>query len=266
MRVFYGHGAKSIPPGFVILAFSTLFLGCAAKPEPATTLLRGVFPNEYLITSPSGQRIFIDPVTPAFLPPDLNAADILVVTNDTWMDVYNPDIVSAFPGRKLVAEAGSISAADAEIVSVPGKYGDLDYRRSLKGGYFMVSIKTPDANIFHLGQTSQSALNGEQAQLAGDVDILIGSIYIWTDDETLNIARPKLLEKIAPRIFIPAGFNDPKLDAALARYQGFYSKRGPDFFRVDRALLTEGRIKLLILDPSEVFVDYLKRTRKLKPL
>jgi hypothetical protein len=250
---------------FAFLILSSGFPSAAGAQEESIVIYRSPYNESMLVVVPSGERIFINVGVKSFLPPDLSSRDVLVVTHDTWWDVYNPEIIAAFPGRKLIAEKGVIELKGARITTIPAYYQDNTHI-SDKGGYFAILIEAAGLRFLHMGEAGQSAPTASQAPYFMQPDILYGTLYVNSDDHAVNSARMRFIPAVRPRLVIPAGHNDISLKKVLKDYRGMYNP-APDARLILNAKNLPSREKpgLIVLESLPPVLEHYIRTYGLVP-
>lgn len=248
------HKMKMLTLLLILILFG-LFMGCKSEAEPFVEVkMHG---DELTLTLPSGRRIFFNIIQEDSLPEDLTEDDILLVSHDAFIDMYNPAITEPFAGPKLIAESGSLSFDDVEILSIPSKFGD-DQIMKEKGGYFIYIIKVADLKIVHFGEMSQYSLSKSQKEAVDGADLAFYPLCNFYDDTynyILNAGRMEMLAEVNAKILVPMMLNREALIKASERFNRPMNYLTPESSRLllSKSIVPKKQL-FLIMDELNSFV------------
>ena len=190
----------------------------AASPPAASPPAKGVSlrygGNAQVELVAPGGRVLIDVWDPSALSAPPAAGDVLLTSHD-HDDHLVAEFVQSFPGKQLYIEAGKLSGAGAEIVSIPAAHSQGEPLRPRGGSDYIFVIEMGGLRIAHFGDIGQDALTPAQLRALGDVDVAITQFdNSFSQMDLENKKGFALMEQVKPRLIVPTHSSTRAVDYA----------------------------------------------------
>lgn len=172
-----------------------------------------------------GSRVLIDVHDPGVLSSPPKAMDILLTTHNHG-DHRRLDFVKDFPGQQLDIKVGQIQLPGITIRGIASAHNDDDPFKDEGGSNYIFIIDMAGLRIAHFGDIGQVALNPDQLQALGKVDIAITQLANpYSDMNAQNKKGFKLMDQVKPKLIIPTHIMDYGASAKLAaeKWESFES-------------------------------------------
>jgi len=176
--------------------------------EPIVGRLRWYGQGCFMITSPEGVKVLIDPFKNLDYPEPKVSPDIILVSHEHF-DSNNVNVSSNTARiirglRQNTLNDVNVVLKDVKITNVLS-YHDKSHG-ALRGLNSIFIIKTPELSYVHLGNLGH-ILNEKQIEKIGKADVLmipVGGFYVLDYKDATRV-----MKKLAPRITIPMYYATP---------------------------------------------------------
>jgi L-ascorbate metabolism protein UlaG (beta-lactamase superfamily) len=206
---------------FRVSKLTTVVLSLAYLLTPATYAAEQAITIEYvahasfLITSPAGDRLLIDPygdqIWIGYDFPAGMSSDAVLITHPHYDHDGGTSRGQAAPwpdAVRVLREPGDVSIGEIRISGVAGKHAD-PYGKEFGQTNTIWLLESAGIRIVHLGDNGP--LSNDAAEELGDVDILMipidAEFHILKEQEIRDI-----VERLTPRIIIPMHYRIPELE------------------------------------------------------
>jgi len=175
------------------------------------------------LISSLGNRVLVDIHDPGKLSTPVSKQDILLTTH-THFDHVNDNFLSSFPGQQLFARTGKLSAPGLMVTGIASAHNSGERLRPEGGTNYIYLVEMDGFRIAHFGDIGQDALNQDQLDQLGSVDIAISQLANpYSDMNIQNRKGLKLIEQIKPGFIIPTHLNLETATAAVEQWGGTYT-------------------------------------------
>lgn len=193
----------------VVLALTTLALYGGSQPGPAAghPSLQYLGHSCFVITTPSGERLLIDPFAsgewPGLTLPYVHADRVLVThphwDHNAWREVRG--------GPKVIEEPGRVEGKDFVITGIAGRHAETG-GASINWRNTIYLVETGGVRLCHLGDNGP--VTPELKTLIGAVDVLMlpvdGEKRVLTYDQADG-----WIDALSPRLVLPMHYRLPGL-------------------------------------------------------
>jgi len=188
------------------------------------------------LVTQQGRHIYIDAFFTDSMARKPNADDVLLITH-LHPDHYDETFTRAFPGKKLVAEPGSIVLPDVRITSIPAAHNPEDQIQDKDASDYIFLVEIGGLRIVHFGDLGETSLTDGQMTTLGQVDVAISQLNNpYSEMDLTNRTGFSQMNQVKPRIFIPTHmWGDPATaQAAVAAWPPGYCSQKPLHLAADK--------------------------------
>ncbi|MBN1410961.1 MAG: MBL fold metallo-hydrolase [Spirochaetales bacterium] len=158
---------------------------------------------QFELTSPEGTRVLIDVYDPALLSRPATEKDVLLTTH-SHTDHYNNNFVESFKGTKIMMREAELTLPDVRIRSIASAHNANLPLLPEGGSNYIFVIDMGGLRIVHFGDIGQDALNPQQLEIIGKVDIAISQLANnFSSMSFYNKKGFNLMDQVKPRLLLP---------------------------------------------------------------
>jgi len=243
------------PLRFLVLLLVLLLVGARPLPAQAPVQVHWLGHSAFMIVSPGGTRVLIDPFPPevGYSVRKVPAEDVMITSN-----LFDHKYVAMAEGNPRVLHG---LTREGEWTRLRADVGDFRIRAlpswqdnekgAIRGKNSMFLLETGGLRLLHAGNLGHDLDERTRAEL-GRLDLFmvpVGGIYTLDGKQAAAVVR-----SLAPRVAVPMHFKTPALRFQLQPPTKFLSQF-PDFQKAKSLSLTRDTPP----PPTKVFLlDYLR--------
>ncbi len=208
----------------------------------------------FLITSPDGVKILLDPFGPqvGYPMPEVSP-DLVLITHEHYDHNYakmakgNAKVIHGLDPATQDFNRVSETIKDVKVYSVPSDHDDKNGKE--RGKNAIMALEMPGMRIIHLGDLG-AILSEEQLQKIGRADVLlipVGGTYTIDAEQATRV-----VEQLKPKLIFPMHYKTAAITIPLRAVDDFLSGKS----KVRRIKGNEYLIKTLPEKPEIIVLDY----------
>jgi len=188
--------------------------GSAATPTTGAGSIKITYEEQGQIelTRANGTRILIDVWNPSALSKPPTASDILLLTHSEREDTT---FQASFPGQKLIATAGQLTANGVRVTSVEGSHSDAAVATGHATNHMLV-VEVDGLRIVDMGEEGEITLSATQVAAIGTPDIALCALTNVGGLDPSGRKAIDIIGQIKPKLIV-ASFADIRTAFSLTK-------------------------------------------------